>query len=328
MSPTDAPASTAHDAIVVDNLRHVYGTREALGGISLTVPPGEIFALLGPNGGGKTTLFKILSTLLHPTSGSARVFGHDTVRAQAAVRRTLGVVFQHPSLDPMLSVTENLTHHGRLYGLAGSVLRERSRVLLDRLGLTDRATERVARLSGGMQRRVELAKGLLHQPRLLLLDEPSTGLDPGARREFTRTLAELRETTGATIVLTTHILDVAERCDRVGILDRGRLVAIDAPDTLRASIGGDVVVMDAPDPEGLRARIAERFACAPVVLDGTVRIERPRGHEFVSEVAAAFPGETRSISVGQPTLEDVFVQRTGHRFDDSHSDDQTSASSS
>jgi ABC-2 type transport system ATP-binding protein len=253
------------------------------------------------------------------------VFGSDVVTDRAAVRRSLGVVFQHPSLDPKLTVAENLTHHGRLYGLTGKELRERSGDLLDRFGLAERANERVEHLSGGLQRRVELAKGLLHRPRLLLLDEPNTGLDPGARREFTSTLAGVRDASGTTVVLTTHILDVAERCDRVAILDRGRLVAVDAPDTLRASVGGDVIVMHAHDPERLRARIQERFACDPVVVDGTLRIERPLGHEFVREVAAAFPGEMRSISFGQPTLEDVFVQRTGHRFDGDGNDDRMSS---
>ncbi len=315
---------TGHDAIVVEALRHVYGSREALRGISLAVRPGEIFALLGPNGGGKTTLFRILSTLLRPTSGSARVFGSDVVRDRAAVRRSLGVVFQHPSLDPKLTVAENLTHHGRLYGLTGTGLRERSRDLLNRFELAERTNERIEELSGGLQRRVELAKALLHRPRLLLLDEPSTGLDPGARREFTSTLADVRDTSGTTVVLTTHILDVAERCDQVAILDRGKLVAVDAPDALRASVGGDVIVMHAHDPERLRARIRERFACDPVVVDGTLRIERPLGHEFVREVAAAFPGEMRSISFGQPTLEDVFVQRTGHCFDGDGNDDRVS----
>ena len=324
MGPLVAETAADHDAIVVEALRHFYGSREALGGVSLAVRSGEIFALLGPNGGGKTTLFRILSTLLRPTSGSARVFGSDVVTDRAAVRRSLGVVFQHPSLDPKLTVAENLTHHGRLYGLTGTELRERSRELLHQFGLAERAGERVERLSGGLQRRVELAKGLLHRPRLLLLDEPSTGLDPGARREFTNTLAGVRDGSGATVVLTTHILDVAERCDRVAILDRGKLVAVDTPDTLRASVGGDVIVMHAHDPERLRARIRERFACDPVVVDGTLRIERPLGHEFVREVAAAFPGEMRSISFGQPTLEDVFVQRTGHRFDGDGNDDRVS----
>jgi ABC-2 type transport system ATP-binding protein len=303
-------------AIVVDGLRHTYGSREALRGVSFTVQRGEIFGLLGPNGGGKTTLFRILSTLLHPTSGVARVFGHHVAQERDAVRRKLGVVFQQPSLDPKLTVAENLHHHGHLYGLAGSALRDAERTVLDRLGVADRHRDRVEKLSGGLQRRVELAKGLLHRPEVLLLDEPSTGLDPGARRELANYLAHVRQHEGVTIVLTTHIMDEAERCDRVGIIDNGRLVTLGTPDELKANIGGDVVVVQAYSPEVLRARIQERFACNPVLVDGTLRVEGPRGHELVRELVEAFPGEMRSITYGQPTLEDVFVHETGHRFDE------------
>ena len=175
-----------------------------------------------------------------------------------------------------------------------------------------------------LSRKLHALEAELHADSDGASDVASTGLDPGARREFTNTLAGVRDGSGATVVLTTHILDVAERCDRVAILDRGKLVAVDTPDTLRASVGGDVIVMHAHDPERLRARIRERFACDPVVVDGTLRIERPLGHEFVREVAAAFPGEMRSISFGQPTLEDVFGQRTGHRFDGDGNDDRVS----
>jgi ABC-2 type transport system ATP-binding protein len=307
---------TSPPAIAVDGLHHTYGSREALRGVSFAVQRGEIFGLLGPNGGGKTTLFRILSTLLRPTSGAARVFGHDVAQERDAVRRKLGVVFQQPSLDPKLTVAENLRHHGHLYGLAGTALRDAERTVLDRLGVADRHRDRVEQLSGGLQRRVELAKGLLHHPEVLLLDEPSTGLDPGARRELANYLAHVRQHEGVTIVLTTHIMDEAERCDRVGIIDQGRLITLGTPDELKASIGGDVVVVQAYSPEALRARIRERFACDPVLVDGTLRVEGPRGHELVRELVEAFPGEMRSITYGQPTLEDVFVHETGHRFDE------------
>ncbi len=301
-------------AVEVEGLRHLYGSREALAGISLAVSCGEIFGLLGPNGGGKTTLFKILSTLMPATGGTVRVFGHDLLREPDAIRRHLGVVFQHPSLDPKLTVMENLLHHGHLYGLRGAILQRRAQALLDRLGLGDRAHDRVETLSGGLQRRTELAKALVHQPDLLLLDEPSTGLDPGARRDFTNYLCQLREQDGVTVVLTTHILDEAERCDRVGILHQGKLVALGTPDDLKSRLGGDVVVIHPASPEGLREKIRERFGCEPVLVDGSLRVERPRGHEFVGEVVEAFPGEVKSATFGRPTLEDVFVHLTGRRL--------------
>ncbi len=301
-------------AVEVEGLHHLYGSREALAGVSLAVSRGEIFGLLGPNGGGKTTLFKILSTLLPATGGTVRVFGHDLRREPDAIRRHLGVVFQHPSLDRKLTVMENLRHHGHLYGLRGSALESRARALLDRLGLGDRADDRVETLSGGLQRRTELAKALVHRPDLLLLDEPSTGLDPGARRDFTTYLGQLREQDGVTVVLTTHILDEAERCDRVGILHQGKLVALGTPDELKGRLGGDVVVVKSPNPRQLQVKVRERFGCEAVLVDGRLRVERPRGHEFVREVVEAFPGEVQSVTFGKPTLEDVFIHLTGRRL--------------
>lgn len=301
-------------AVEIENLRHLYGEREALAGVTLIVARGEILGLLGPNGGGKTTMFKILSTLLPTSHGTVRIFDHDIRREAHHVRSHLGVVFQHPSLDPKLTAMENLLHHGHLYGLRGATLRERVEALLQRLGLAERARDRVETLSGGLQRRTELAKALVHQPGLLLLDEPSTGLDPGARRDFSNYLAQLRDQDYVTVVLTTHILDEAERCDRVGILHQGKLVALGTPDELKAQLGGDVVVIHSGSPEGLRERIRERFGCEPVLVDGSLRVERPRGHEFVREVVDAFPGEVKSVTYGKPTLEDVFVHLTGRRL--------------
>ena len=301
------------DAIRVERLRHCYGGRVALNDISFTVARGEIFGLLGPNGGGKTTLFKILATLLVPTGGSASILG-SALSAPAAVRRHLGVVFQHPSIDGKLSVTENLTCHGHLYGLRGAVLRERITAVLHRLGLADRAVDRAEMLSGGLRRRVELAKALLHQPPLLLLDEPSTGLDPGARRDFIQYLRQLRDQESVTIVLTTHDMDEAERCDRVAILHQGNLINTGSPADLKSRVGGDVVVMHTPDAEALRGKIRERFACDATIVDGTVRVERPRGHEFVRDVVDAFSADIAFVTYGKPTLEDVFIHLTGHRF--------------
>lgn len=307
-------AVSAVSAVKVIDLHRQYGERAALDGVSFSVARGEIFALLGPNGGGKTTLFKILSTLLPATSGQVEIFGKSLSRNPHAVRSSLGIVFQHPSLDAKLTVMENLQHHGHLYGLQGKTLRERSITMLKRLGLADRADDLIETLSGGMQRRVELAKGLLHQPALLLLDEPSTGLDPGARRDFSNYLQQLRDQDGVTIILTTHIMDEAERCDRVGILHLGKLVALDTPDMLKAQVGGDVVAIRTANLSEFREKLRKRFGCDPTLVDGSLRVERPQGHEFVREVVEAFPGEVQSVTFGRPTLEDVFIHQTGHQF--------------
>jgi ABC-2 type transport system ATP-binding protein len=293
--------------IVVDQLTHRYGERVALGAVSFTVARGELFGLLGPNGGGKTTLFRILSTLVPAREGRV------TMDGRPIDRRRIGVVFQSPSLDKKLTVAENLRHHGHLYGLSGALLRQRMDELLARFNLTDRRDELVEKLSGGLRRRVELAKGLLHKPELLLLDEPSTGLDPLARRELGDYLIELRDKDGVTVLLTTHIMDEAERCDRLALLDRGKLVALDKPAALKEQVGGDVVSIE---PARMRERIEKRFDVRASVVDNTVRIERPRGHEFVPALIEAFPGEIDSVSVGKPTLEDVFIHLTGHRFEE------------
>ena len=216
-------------AVKVQDLVYRYGERDALKGISFFVEPGEVFGLLGPNGGGKTTLFRILSTLLLPADGQAQVFGIDVAKDPLGVRRQIGVVFQNQSLDRRLTAAENLVHQGHLYGLRGSILRDRIDRVVDRVGLTDRRNSVVETLSGGMRRRLELAKGLLHRPRLLLLDEPSTGVDPGARRDFWDYLQLLRREEGVTILLTTHLLDEADKCDRLAILDEGSLVAEGTP---------------------------------------------------------------------------------------------------
>jgi ABC-2 type transport system ATP-binding protein len=301
-------------AVEVEGLRYAYGDREALAGVTFTVSRGEIFGFLGPNGGGKTTLFKVLSTLRPPTVGRVRVFGHDLARAPDAVRMRLGVVFQDPSLDLKLTVMENLLHHGHLYGLWGQALQSRAREVLEGLGLGDRARDLVETLSGGLRRRTELAKVLVHRPELLIMDEPSTGLDPGARQEFSAYLRRLRQQDGVTILLTTHLIEEAEQCDRVGFLHEGRVVAIGEPDALKGTVGGDVIVIDAHNPKELQGKMRDRFGCDAVLVDGSLRVERPCGHEFVREVVEAFPGAVKSAAFGRPTLEDVFIRLAGRRL--------------
>jgi ABC-2 type transport system ATP-binding protein len=301
-------------ALNVSRLVYRYGDRLALDDVSLSVDQGEIFAFLGPNGGGKTTLFRLLSTLIPIQSGAIEILGLDVLRQADAVRSNIGVVFQAPSLDRKLTVNENLWQHGQLYGLSRGELATRRTEMLARFGLTDRAGDLVETLSGGLRRRVELAKGLLHRPRVLLLDEPSTGLDPGARSDLWEYLHRVRDEDGVTVVLTTHLLEEAEKADRLAIMSAGRLVALDTPDRLRATVGGDTIWIETDNPEQMAADITTRFGCAATVVDARVRLELREGHEWIARLVEGFPGQISSISLGKPTLEDVFIARTGHRF--------------
>jgi ABC-2 type transport system ATP-binding protein len=300
--------------ISVKNLRHVYDGRAALDDVTFEVNAAEIFGLLGPNGSGKTTLFRILSTLMLPLGGRATVMGCDAAKDPNGLRRHIGVVFQAQSIDIKLTAEENLRHVGHLYGLSGSGLKARIAEMLGRVGLSDRARDRAETFSGGMQRRLELAKGLMHRPSVLLLDEPTTGLDPGARRDLWQYLQMLRDQERVTILVTTHLMEEAERCDRLAILNEGKLVALGTPAGLKKEIGGDVILIEAADAESLAARITQRYGVEAVVIAEKVRLEREGGHRFVTDIVEAFPGEVQAVSVSKPTLEDVFIHRTGHRF--------------
>ena len=321
-------------AIQVEHLSHAYpppkhaaeGARKlALDDVGFTVEQGECFAILGPNGGGKTTLFRILSTMLKPsaagstTDGSVNVMGCDVLTEPAKVRQRLGVVFQSPSLDGKLTAEENLQYHGRFYGLPDKIVNERIERWLDFFDLAGRRNEYVERFSGGMKRKIEVAKALLHEPGLLMMDEPATGLDPAARVGLWQQLNALRDQTGMTIVFTTHLMDEAEGCDRLAIMSAGKLVAVDTPDALKARIGGDVITLEPEQPDqidALAAGITERFGPwrdgdAPVTLEGRIRFEKPDGPHIIAEAASAFPNQIRTLTVGRPTLEDVFMHLTG-----------------
>jgi ABC-2 type transport system ATP-binding protein len=300
-------------AVRLTELCHRYGQRTALDRLSLEIAPGEIFVFLGPNGGGKTTLFRLLSTLLPVQQGEASVLGYDLRRAVDDIRLRIGVVFQAPSLDKKLTVAENIRFQAALYGLGGSEFRARQAEMLGQLGLTERANDLVETLSGGLKRRVELAKGMIHRPELLLLDEPSTGLDPGARADLWAYLARVRSE-GVTVVLTTHLLEEADRAGRIAILHQGALVALDTPDALRSTVGGDTITIETDNPPALASDIQQRLSVRCAVIEGRVRIEQPEGHQWIARIVEAFPQRIASITLGKPTLEDVFIAKTGHRF--------------
>lgn len=305
-------SETSDIAVETRELRRDFGQRRALDGLSFRVRRGELFAFLGPNGGGKTTLFRILSTLIAPSSGEARVGGCDVLGQADQVRRKLGVVFQSPSLDKKLRVDENLRHQGHLYGLSGRILADRIAEGLRAFGLQDRSRDLVETLSGGLARRAEIAKSLLHEPEILLLDEPSAGLDPGARIDLWAQLEALRGR-GMTILVTTHLMDEAERADRLLILHQGQSVALGSPAELRQEIGGAIVTLSCAEPDATGAWLEARGIAADR-FDRRWRFESEEPYAIAAEASEALPSAIASVTVGRPTLEDVFVKRTGHQF--------------
>jgi len=315
-------------AILVRDLVKTFGERRALDGISLEVGRGELYCLLGPNGGGKSTLFRILATLSLPDSGSARIAGHDVLSEAPEVRARLGVVFQSPSLDGKLTILENLRCGGALYGLRGAELESRIQEAATALNLTDRLGDLVETLSGGLQRRAEIAKCLLIRPEVLLLDEPSTGLDPGARLDLWAALEELRTKHGVTALCTTHLMEEAARADRVGIVSAGKLVASGTPEELTSALGGDVISLGVSPGTGadhLSKRITEKTGCPANVVEGEVRLESREAYALAARIAGEFPGEISSLRIARPTLEDVFVARTGRLFADQNPEETAKA---
>lgn len=301
-------------AVSIENVSHFYGKRQALADVSLSIDPGEIFVFLGPNGGGKSTLFRLLSTLMPLRHGSISIYGRTVTAHQHEVRQQIGVVFQMPSLDKKLTVRENIDQQAALYGVAGQTLKERTSLLLEKLELTDRQNDVTEDLSGGLRRRVELAKGMLHSPKVLLLDEPSTGLDPAARQAMWRYLEFLRRDQGVTIVLTSHLLEEAEKADRIAILDQGRLVALDTPDALKDRIGGDTITIRTRQPQALLEKLHNELNLSATEVSEFVRLETEDGPGTIRTIMQSSSDLVDAITLAKPSLEDVFIAMTGRQF--------------
>ncbi len=314
---TDTPRYGAGSlpAIRVNNLTKSFDDFVAVDGISFTIESGEIFGLLGPNGAGKTTTISMLSTMLTPTSGTATVNGHDIVTDEDGVRKSIGIVFQDQSLDEELTAYENMDFHGRLYRIPGEVRRKRIDELLALVGLEDRKDDLVKTYSGGMRRRLEIARGLLHEPKVLFLDEPTLGLDPQTRTHLWEYIEQLNNEKGITIILTTHYMEEADRlCDRVAIIDHGTIVALDTAENLKASIGGDVVTIASPNPDAVINLLAAPWVSGIEEHDGSVTVRLQDADRHIPGIVTAIHRngiDITSLSVRKPTLDDVFLHYTG-----------------
>jgi len=303
-------------AVLVDGLVKRYGEVEAVRGIGFEVAPGETFGFLGPNGAGKSTTIKILCTLAAPTSGTARVAGYDVVKNRDTVRRNIGLVFQDPTLDSYLTGEQNLRFHADLYGVPRQQLAPRMRQVLEMVGLWDRRQAVVATYSGGMKRRLEIARGLLHAPRVLFLDEPTVGLDPQTRSSIWEYINDLKQREDITIFLTTHYMDEAENCDRIAIIDHGKIVAIDTPENLKASVGKDRVQIRTADDQTAIAELKERFELEAAIHEGMVTFNVESGEQFVPRLFEGLSQQIKAVSVSRPSLDDVFMSYTGKTIRD------------
>jgi ABC-2 type transport system ATP-binding protein len=309
-------SSPAPPAIEVDALVKTYGEVEAVRGVSFTVARGEVFGFLGPNGAGKSTTINMLCTLTRPTSGIARVNGFDVTGERDAVRRHIGLVFQDPTLDGYLTAEQNLRLHADLYDVDPGVVPARMRQMLEMVDLWDRRDQPVVTYSGGMRRRLEIARGLMHSPRVLFLDEPTIGLDPQTRSSIWRYIRALQDTEGTTIFMTTHYMDEAEVCDRIAIIDRGEIVVLDTPETLKAGVGTDRVVLGTTDDAAALAALRDRFGIDAAVAEGAVTFHIAGGEAFVPRLFAELGVGITSVAVSRPTLDDVFMRYTGSTIRD------------
>ncbi len=312
--------AAAPPAIAVRGLIKRYGEVEAVRGVEFEVATGEVFGFLGPNGAGKTTTINMLCTLAKPTGGTATVAGHDVVRERDEVRRNIGLVFQDPTLDGYLTAAQNLRLHAELYGVQSKLVPDRMKQVLEMVGLWERRDSPVRNFSGGMRRRLEIARGFLHSPRVLFLDEPTIGLDPQTRRSIWTYIRELKEAEDITIFLTTHYMDEAEWCDRIAIMDHGQIVALDSPEALKEGVGADTVRIHTGDDEAAIAALADRFGLEAVVSEGAVTFRVHAGEEFVPRLFAELGVPIRAVSVSRPTLDDVFMSFTGTSIRDAEED--------
>jgi ABC-2 type transport system ATP-binding protein len=302
--------------IEVDELSRSFGQLVAVDRVSLQVAEGEIFGFLGPNGAGKTTTINMLCTLLAPTSGRAKLCGYDIVLERSAVRRCIGLVFQEPTLDEYLTAEQNLRFHAYAYRMPNEIRDKRIGELLELVELGDRRKSKVRTFSGGMKRRLEIARGLLHSPKVLFLDEPTLGLDPQTRRHIWDYVLALRKQSNLTIFLTTHYMDEAENSDRISIIDQGHIIALDTPDKLKDAMGGDIVTLKAEDNQAAALELAEKFNLSPVVQNGTIIFSIPEGEKFLPKLMGSFQSRLVSIGVRRPTLDDVFLKLTGRAIRD------------
>ena len=307
-------------AIEVRGLRKRFGDLEAVCGVDFEVAPGEVFGFLGPNGAGKTTTINMLCTLAKPTAGSATVAGHDVVSERDNVRRNIGLVFQDPTLDGYLTAAQNLQLHAELYGVQSDLVEPRMEQVMTMVGLWERKDSPVATFSGGMRRRLEIARGLMHSPRVLFLDEPTIGLDPQTRRSIWTYIRQLKDQEEITIFMTTHYMDEAEWCDRIAIMDHGQIVALDAPEALKAEVGTDRVTIETEDDDAAIAALAERFGIEARIAEGAVTFGVPGGEAFVPRLFGELPVPIKSVSVSRPTLDDVFMSYTGTTIRDAEED--------
>ncbi len=310
------PPDSRTPAIAVRGLSKSFGEIEAVRGVHFEVATGEVFGFLGPNGAGKSTTINMLCTLAKPSAGSASVAGYDVVTQRDHVRRHIGLVFQDPTLDGYLSAKENLRLHAELYGVESALLLPRMRQVMEMVGLWERRDSPVATFSGGMRRRLEIARGLMHSPRVLFLDEPTIGLDPQTRSSIWRYIELLKETEEITIFMTTHYMDEAEFCDRIAIMDQGTIVVLDTPEALKASVGADRVTIVTEDDDAVIEALADHFGIDAVIAEGAVTFRVPSGEQFVPRLFAELGVPIRSVSVSRPTLDDVFMSYTGSTIRD------------
>lgn len=302
------------DVIEASNLVKRFGELEAVKGVSFSVKEGEIFGFLGPNGAGKTTTINILCTLLKPTDGQAKVNGYDVIKERSQVRQSIGLVFQEPALDDYLTAEQNLRFHGYAYGIPKNVLEPRLKELLEMMELWDRRKGKINTYSGGMKRRLEIARGLLHHPRVLFLDEPTLGLDPQTRRRIWDYIHDLRKRENLAIFMTTHYMDEAENCDRIAIIDYGRTVALDTLEKLKDGVGGDVISVKTEDNEEAVRLLEGQYKLKPGIENGIISFTVPHGEEFLPKFVSGFPLRLLSIGLRRPTLEDVFLKLTGRNI--------------